>query len=329
MAGNDTFAGAYPPRQAPGEAHSVHHGAATEGGEPLACLGVPFSKTVWYKVTPPAGTLTVDTYGSNFDTVLAVYTGSAVNALSLVACNDESAGTHQSVVAFAATGSTPYYVQVGGYNGASGNANVHFARGAPSNNTFASAISVSPGNSYTAFTDSATSDPVEPTVVSCDDDPALPPCPQVQAGIGQTVWYSYTTGAAPPLTTIDTVGSDFDTMLAVYTGTAIPNLQLLSYDDDGAGSQRSRITMLGQPFTTYYVQAGGFVDPNPSGGGTLGPTDAGTIVVRFYATPAEPNDTFGSAITLPTGTSTTLKALNGAAGVEAGEPLTYRGDIDL
>jgi hypothetical protein len=324
VAGNDSFAAAYTLGKLPAKLTESTAAAITESGEPLTCGGVPFSKTVWYKVTPAAGTLTVDTYGSDFDTVLAVYTGNAVNALTLVACNDESPPTHQSVVTFNTTGSTTYYVQVGGYAGASGNAIVHFARGAPSNNSFASAIPLSLGAQVPAFTDSAGSEPVEPTIVSCTDDPAFPPCPQAEAGIGQTVWYSYTAGAATTLVTIDTVGSNFDTVLAVYTGTAIPNLLLLTYDDDLApGTQQSRVTILAQAFNTYYVQVGGFADPNPSGGGTLGPTDAGTLVVRIYATPPEPNNDFASAITVAVPTRVT--ALNAVATVQSGEPMTSGG----
>ena len=62
--------------------------------------------------------VTLDTFGSNYDTVLGVYTGSAVNALSQVDCNDDSGGVRASQVSFATDGSL-YYIQVGGFYSAS------------------------------------------------------------------------------------------------------------------------------------------------------------------------------------------------------------------
>ena len=40
---------------------------------------------------PAAQTLTIDTFGSDYDTVLAVWTGSR-GSLTNVACNDDSSG---------------------------------------------------------------------------------------------------------------------------------------------------------------------------------------------------------------------------------------------
>src|SRR5438477_11397760 len=56
-------------------------GASVEAGEPASLSGCNSTgKTVWYDWTSPAGTGTVifDTFGSNFDTILGIYTGSAV-----------------------------------------------------------------------------------------------------------------------------------------------------------------------------------------------------------------------------------------------------------
>ena len=58
--------------------------------------------------------MTIDTLGSNFDTVLAVYTGNALNNLVMVGCDDDAAGGRQSRVTFTATAGTTYRVQVGG-----------------------------------------------------------------------------------------------------------------------------------------------------------------------------------------------------------------------
>ena len=72
--------------------------ATTEAGEPTTHLRrriVTTGRTVWYTVTPSTtGQMTLYTAGSAFDTVLAVYTGSAVNGLTRVACNDDADAPH-------------------------------------------------------------------------------------------------------------------------------------------------------------------------------------------------------------------------------------------
>ena len=71
--------------------------------------------------------MTIDTAGSNFDTLLSVYTGSSVSALTSVASNDDdwAAGLTTSKVTFAVTAGTVYQIAVDGYGGASGNISLH------------------------------------------------------------------------------------------------------------------------------------------------------------------------------------------------------------
>ena len=64
--------------------------------------------------------MTIDTQGSGFDTLLAVYTGSSVGALTPIASSDDTTTNVQSRVSFPATGATTYRIAVDGYYGASG-----------------------------------------------------------------------------------------------------------------------------------------------------------------------------------------------------------------
>lgn len=67
--------------------------------------------SVWYAFTPTADMqLDADTFGSNYDTVLTVFTGSR-GALNFVTCNDDTFGV-QSWVTFNATGGTTYYFMI-------------------------------------------------------------------------------------------------------------------------------------------------------------------------------------------------------------------------
>jgi hypothetical protein len=64
--------------------------------------------------------VTISTIGSSFDTLLAVYTGTTISNLVLLAANDDAEGTLQSDVAFEAVAGTNYQVTVDGFDGDSG-----------------------------------------------------------------------------------------------------------------------------------------------------------------------------------------------------------------
>ncbi len=102
--------------------------ATMETGEPNHA-GVVVGSSIWYRFVPAAsGTMNLTTVGSSFDTVLAVYTGSALNALSAVASNDDSGGVTSSVT-FAVTGGTTYWVAVAGYSSVQGTVALNWTYG--------------------------------------------------------------------------------------------------------------------------------------------------------------------------------------------------------
>jgi hypothetical protein len=88
---NDAFPGA---SVGVGQHTALNYGASTEGGEPLTfnCDGsnLTIGKTAWYTYTPSVSSqVTISTVGSNFDTILRVYSGGSVGNLSAVACDDD------------------------------------------------------------------------------------------------------------------------------------------------------------------------------------------------------------------------------------------------
>src|SRR5262249_30636954 len=94
--------------------------ASKEIGEPNHA-GNTGGKSVWWKWTPTtSGQVTFDTATSSFDTVLAAYTGSVVNALTPIASNNNFNNTLQSSVTFAATAGVTYRIAVDGANAGSG-----------------------------------------------------------------------------------------------------------------------------------------------------------------------------------------------------------------
>jgi hypothetical protein len=102
--------------------------ATKEAGEPNHA-GNTGGHSVWYKYTYSlsylAGyTFTLRNSLSPFDTLLAVYTGSSVNALTLVASNDDFGSTPTNLTStlfFRAVPGTTYYIAVDGFSGATGN----------------------------------------------------------------------------------------------------------------------------------------------------------------------------------------------------------------
>jgi len=93
--------------------------------DPAACAGDKF-RTVWYRFTPTAdGTLHLDTLGSTYDTVLAVYTGARGSLVSL-GCNDNTSGTASALDITLAAGQS-YSVGVSSreYEGGGGTLTLH------------------------------------------------------------------------------------------------------------------------------------------------------------------------------------------------------------
>lgn len=95
--------------------------ATAETGEPSLTAGAG-GHTVWWRWTAPAsGQVSLDTHGSGFDTALAVYTGSAVNALTSVASNDNDGGAGgTSGLLFEAQSGVEYEIVVDGIGAAEG-----------------------------------------------------------------------------------------------------------------------------------------------------------------------------------------------------------------
>ena len=100
--------------------------ATKEMGEP-AHAGDVGGASLWFSWTPTAsGNVSVDSAGSGFDTLLAVYTGGSVGALTLIA-SDDDAGTAASTsrACFGAVAGTTYRIAVDGYAGETGSVSLN------------------------------------------------------------------------------------------------------------------------------------------------------------------------------------------------------------
>jgi List-Bact-rpt repeat protein len=197
--------------------------ATKEGGEPDHA-GDPGGHSVWYSWTPSSsGPVSIVTcsQGKAADTLLAVYTGSAVNALAPVASNDDSpsaCGDTDSAVQFSASAGTTYRIAVDAKE-AKGYFSLELG-GPPDNDDFADATAlpvfpIAPGGS-TVF---ATKEAGEPNHAG-------------NVG-GHSVWFTWTPEESGPVA-ISTCGRnpEVDTLLGVYTGSAVEALTPVASNDD-------------------------------------------------------------------------------------------------
>lgn len=132
---NDFFAAATPIFGDTGNLATSNVGARSEPGEPTH--GAPGGASVWFKWRAPAsGVATFDTDGSAdadgnpLDTLLAVYTGTSVSALTRVAANDNTPISLNARASFGVRGGTTYYIAVDGKNGAQGDLALSWSFGA-------------------------------------------------------------------------------------------------------------------------------------------------------------------------------------------------------
>ncbi len=94
--------------------------ATYESGEPNH-VSSGSAASIWYSwMAPDDGTLDLKTEGSSYDTLLAVYSGSAVSDLTQRAANDDASGANWSQVSFSVTAGTVYRIAVDGYGGGGG-----------------------------------------------------------------------------------------------------------------------------------------------------------------------------------------------------------------
>ncbi|MGB7539364.1 MAG: PA14 domain-containing protein [Anaerolineales bacterium] len=112
---NDDFASAFSAASFPySNTESTLLATRDIAGDPLlSCGGSPSQhyNSVWYTIQPSVNTrLDLSTAGSDYDTVMAVWTG-APGSLTEVACNDDTVGV-QSAINFLAAAGTRYWIEI-------------------------------------------------------------------------------------------------------------------------------------------------------------------------------------------------------------------------
>lgn len=115
-----------------------------------------------------------------------------------------------------------------------------------SNDMFSNAVSLSSNFSVSGNNSKASKEVREPV--------------HAFVGGGRSMWYAYTPSSTGMLT-IDTRGSDFDTVLAIYTGNRVSFLQNVAYNDDFSRTEKtSRIVVKLNAGVRYMIAVDGYKD---------------------------------------------------------------------
>jgi len=239
---NDDFTNAISIATVTGGDVAVNSRATREPGEPTH-VSTNAVHSVWWRWTAPSNmTARISTEGSSFDTVLAIYTGTAVNALSAVVSDDDGGADRTSYVQFPATAGTTYRIAVDGYNrDDTGDVQLNINPGF--NDAFANCLVITGlTGSVSGTTRGTTRQTGEPNHAGV-------------AGAG-SIWYCWTAPVSGPCT-FDTIGSSFDTLLAIYTGTAVNALAPIASDNNSGSNGTSRVTFNAVSNTTYRIAVDG------------------------------------------------------------------------
>ncbi len=249
---NNDFASGTVITTSPWSSVEFNNCATTEPGEPNH-LGVAGGHSVWFTWTPVSNqTVVVTTKRSDFDTILAVYTGNTVSNLTLVASNDDIIpGIFvQSALSFNAVAGTTYHIVGDGFLDSSAGPSVGalvLNLNPPASDDFSNAWVLAGGSGTTnSYNIGASKESMEPAHAG-------------DVG-GHSVWFTWMAPSNGPVD-FNTAGSDFDTTLAVYTGNTVSNLTAIASNDDdagGAGLVTSRLWFNAVAGTNYQIAVDGF-----------------------------------------------------------------------
>lgn len=263
-------------------------GATKETGEPAHAMNRGGS-SVWYKyVAVGNGALSISTFQSEFDTLLAVYQGNSVSNLKLVAANDDIAenntfSSRSTLKIGTKTGDT-YYIAIDGKNNINTNVTATGGVGfsyslsnSVPNDNFANALSIFFDNSSMKVT----------TNVGASKE-AGEPSHAGNAG-GKSVWYFWRSNTDVPKSYTFTLestqtqnsGSYVKALFSIYTGTSVNALTEIASKQ--VTSKNTKLQFISTPNTVYYFA----VDGLDEGAGA----DTGTFTLSYRVTksPKEPD----------------------------------------
>jgi hypothetical protein len=283
-------------------------GATMTGGDPTESCGFTTnSNSVWYRFTAcGSGTISVDTNGSDYDTVLAIFSGTCGSATEVACDDDGGTGANSQLTAVPITAGTSYLIKISDYNTPDGGTlhfNFSYAPVAPANDSCSTPTVIpgdvaaySPGPYCTIGADATLAEPQE----SCESG---------NVGVSNSVWYSWTPCTSGTIS-LDTIGSDYDTVLSVFSGTCASPTQVACDDDGGGGVASQLVNVPVTGGTAYLIKVADYSTPN-----------GGTLLFHFsFAANAPSNDLCPAATAIMTNTFNPPAYCTLGATTTGGEP---------
>jgi hypothetical protein len=242
---NDDFAAAQPITGASASVSGTTKDATRETGEPRHTAAWTGDHTVWYSWTAPhTGDWNLDTCQANIDSVLVVYTGGQLDALTkLKEDNNGCSSGFGSKLTFRATAGTTYRIVVGDAGGATQNTFTLALTSipAPPNDNFAAAQLIN-----------GASTSVNGTNVSATRESGDP-----WGGTGErSVWYEWTapfSGSA----TFDTCTATYDSLLSVSISRWWGLEQVANANNGCSSGFGDKLTFDAQKDQTYHIAVDG------------------------------------------------------------------------
>ncbi len=268
----DAFATAYRFDGYYGEWVGSNEGATRETSDDLFDIGGPSAKSLWFAFrTPHSGLVTLDFNSDVPWYSVVIYEGSVQSELKLLQISDLFGGFNRKFT-FTSKADTEYRILLATNHETRQLFLVKYGL-TPPNDMFADATIVN-GEifSVTSNNRSATSEPFEKNQ------------PHAKGGQGKSVWWRWTAPTNMNVT-LNTRGSAFDTVMAVYTGSSTSSLtEIAANDDRNSLDWTSQVQFAATAGTTYHIAVDSFRE-DAAGDITLNGFRSGTLTILRQPVP--------------------------------------------
>lgn len=239
-----------------GSMPSTNFEATGELGEPNHAGTAGQLHSVWYRFTAPElGVYTVSTVSGATnpleDTVIAAYTMSP-SGLMPVAGTDDYTDTLHGKITFTADELATYYIAVDGFADLKGNFSLIYEFSiAAKNDNFADA-------EYLGIGSYSKPHGISGSTARATGEVGEPPHEMGIPNLRSSIWYKWMSTQTRSIT-FSLEGSNYDTVLSVYTGSSVNNLTLVAKNDNfgPVDTETSRVTFFAPP-GIYYIAIDGF-----------------------------------------------------------------------
>jgi hypothetical protein len=233
------------------------------------CASGSKARSIWFQFKAPAnGKVIADSRFSTYTTILSAWTLSGALPSSTVTFSAAASGcasgnvsgtTPESLIGFAVTSGTTYYVMVtdSSASGLGGTLTfrLDFQSTAPANDDNATPTVIAP----TSLPYSNTVNSIQATANTNGHTDPTPPCAAGAAGTGQdnSVWWSFTPTSSGTIVA-DTLTSPYETILNVTSVTA-NGTQVMCNVSAAAGIAQSQVSFAATSGTTYFFMVSSFL----------------------------------------------------------------------